>query len=195
MKQLILASASPRRARLLRQIGLDFQVMASRISEEFATATVTSRPEKIVMDLAGAKVRQVAPAIAADAVIIGADTIVFLGNRVLVKPTSEIEAVTMLTQLSGKTHQVFTGLAVYDCAGGRLALDFAMTEVTFRPLDAREIVAYVQTKEPFDKAGAYGIQGRGAVFVAKINGCYFNVVGLPLSKLALILNEFGFTVW
>jgi septum formation protein len=193
MKQLILASASPRRARLLRQIGLDFQVMASRISEEFLPTT--SRPEMIVMDLAAAKVREVALAVAVDAVIIGADTIVFLENRVLGKPTSEIEAVTMLKQLSGKTHQVFTGLAVYDCAAGRLARDFAMTEVTFRPLDVGEIVAYARTKEPFDKAGAYGIQGRGAVFVTKINGCYFNVVGLPLSKLALILNEFGFTVW
>jgi septum formation protein len=192
MKQLILASASPRRAELLRQIGLDFQVVASLIAEDLPADPVA--PERLVMDLATAKVKQVARG-RADGVIIGADTIVFLENQVLGKPGSAAEAVTMLTRLSGKTHQVFTGLGVFDGATDRLITDFAMTEVVFRTLCNHEIQAYVRTGEPLDKAGAYGIQGRGALLVEKINGCYFNVVGLPIGKLVVILNELGFPLW
>jgi septum formation protein len=192
MKQLILASASPRRAELLRQIGLDFQVVASLIAEDLPADPVA--PERLVMDLATAKVKQVARG-RADGVIIGADTIVFLENQVLGKPGSAAEAVTMLTRLSGKTHQVFTGLGVFDRATDRLITDFAMTEVVFRTLCNHEIQAYVRTGEPLDKAGAYGIQGRGALLVEKINGCYFNVVGLPIGKLVVILNELGFPLW
>jgi septum formation protein len=192
MKQLILASASPRRADLLRQIGLDFQVVASLVPEDLPAGPVT--PEGLVMDLAVAKVKQVTRG-KTDEVIIGADTIVFLENQVLGKPDSATEAVAMLTHLSGKTHRVFTGLGVYDGASGRLITDYAMTEVVFRPLCRHEIEAYVRTGEPLDKAGAYGIQGRGALLVEKINGCYFNVVGLPIGKLVAILNKIGFPLW
>jgi septum formation protein len=192
MKQLILASASPRRAELLRQIGLDFQVVASRISEDLPDGAVT--PEKLVMDLATAKVKQVALE-RTNGVVIGADTIVFLENAVLGKPGSAAEAVAMLTRLSGKTHQVFTGICVFEVETDRLITDFAMTEVVFRPFGPEEIQAYVRTGEPFDKAGAYGIQGRGALLVEKINGCYFNVVGLPIGKLVAALNELGFSFW
>jgi septum formation protein len=192
MQPLILASASPRRAQLLRPIGLRFQVAVSRAVEVLPSGAAP--PEKIVMDLATAKVREVASKWP-KGLIIGADTLVFLENTCLGKPQSAAEAVTMLTRLSGKTHQVFTGLCVLEQVANRLINDFAMTEVVFRPLDQSEIEAYVRTGEPFDKAGAYGIQGRGALLVEKINGCYFNVVGLPLGKLGVILRELGFPIW
>jgi septum formation protein len=189
MQPLILASASPRRAQLLRQIGVEFHVAVSRASETLPSGPAP--PEKIVMDLAAAKVRAIVPKWPEN-VIIGADTLVFLENACLGKPQSEAEAVTMLTRLSGKTHQVYTGLCVFEGTTNRLINDFAMTEVVFRPLSRGEIEAYVRTGEPLDKAGAYGIQGRGALLVDKINGCYYNVVGLPIGKLGVILRKLGF---
>jgi septum formation protein len=190
--QLILASASPRRAELLRQIGLDFQIVPSLVPEDPPTGPYT--PEQLVMNLATAKVGQVAQGRSAG-IIIGADTVVFLENRILGKPRSTAEAVAMLTQLSGKTHRVFTGIRVLDAASGRCSTDFAMTEVVFRRLEPDEIRAYVRTGEPLDKAGAYGIQGHGAILVERINGCYFNVVGLPIGKLVAALRRLGFPLW
>jgi septum formation protein len=190
--QLILASASPRRAELLRQIGLDFQIAPSMIPEDPPTGPFA--PEQLVMALATAKAGQVAKG-RNEGIIIGADTIVFMEDAILGKPDSPEEAVAMLTRLSGKTHQVFTGLRVFDVASGRGSTDFAMTEVVFRRLEPDEIRAYARTGEPFDKAGAYGIQGRGAVLVERINGCYYNVVGLPVGKLVTALQRLGFPLW
>ncbi|HEY8465083.1 MAG TPA: Maf family protein [Bacillota bacterium] len=192
MKQLILASASPRRAELLRQIGLNFKIVVSNVSEDLPPQTTT--PEQLVVALALAKAKAAADRVR-EGVIIGADTVVLLGNQVLGKPASPAEAATMLKALSGKRHQVFTGIAIFEPVTGKLATDYAMTEVVLRPLAPAEIQAYVATGEPLDKAGAYGIQGLGAVLVERIEGCYFNVVGLPLGKLVAMLQGFGISIW
>ena len=193
MKHLVLASASPRRAELLRQIGLEFDVVISNAPEEVPSGPLD--PGKLVMDLAAAKVTQVAHSLTTESVIIGADTVVVLDNRILGKPASPEEAVAMLTALSGEKHRVFTGVALAEAATGKLVTDYEMTEVTFRTLSPAEIRAYVNTGEPLDKAGAYGIQGLGAVLVERIEGCYFNVVGLPLSKLVRMLEGCGVSIW
>lgn len=192
MKHLVLASASPRRAELLRQIGLKFDVVISNAPEDVPSGPLD--PGKLVMDLAAAKVTQVAHSLT-ESVIIGADTVVVLANRILGKPASPEEAVAMLTALSGEKHRVFTGVALAEVSTGKLVTDYEMTEVTFRSLSPAEVRAYVNTGEPLDKAGAYGIQGLGAVFVERIEGCYFNVVGLPLSKLVRMLEGCGVSIW
>jgi septum formation protein len=193
MRSLILASASPRRAELLRQLNLDFEVMVSNAPEELPVDSVN--PEQVVMDLAKLKVRRAAETTGEDALLIGADTVVVLEDRILGKPVDAAAAEAMLTELSGRKHRVFTGLALYQPLTVRLICDYVMTEVCFRDLSQDEIEAYVRTGEPLDKAGAYGIQGLGAALVESINGCYFNVVGLPLSKLVMMLKAFEVTVW
>lgn len=188
---MILASASPRRAELLRQIGLVFLTIPSTFQEETLLET---DPAQLVMALALSKAKQVAEGISAG-LVIGADTMVFLEDRVLGKPSGMEEAVRMLAQLSGKTHQVFTGIALIEVPGGKRRVDYEMTRVKFRSLSMSEIQAYASTQEPFDKAGAYGIQGKGAVLVEAIHGCYFNVVGLPIAKLVMMLQDFGVSLW
>jgi septum formation protein len=188
---LILASASPRRAELLRQIGLDFTIVPSTFQEETLSE---DDPARLVMALALNKAQQVAKDIPAG-LVIGADTVVFLEDRILGKPSGTDEAVRMLAQLSGQTHQVYTGVSLIEVPGGKIEVDYEMTRVKFRSLKMGEIEAYVSTKEPLDKAGAYGIQGKGAVLVEAIHGCYFNVVGLPIAKLVMMLQTFGVSLW
>ena len=190
---LILASASPRRAELLRQIGLQFQVCASVIQENMPAFSVT--PETLVQDLALDKVKQVVDMVFQKAIIIGADTIVVMENRILGKPSGPEEAEQTLSLLSGKEHFVYTGLAIMEKPSHRYELSFAVTKVKFRFLSSRAIRSYVATGEPLDKAGSYGIQGKGALLVERIEGCYFNVVGLPISKLVSMLETFGVRVW
>lgn len=188
---LILASASPRRAELLEQIGLNFKIIPSTFQEE---TIPEDAPARLVMELALSKAKQVAEGIS-EGLVIGADTIVFLEDRVLGKPSGIEEAVRMLAQLSGKEHQVFTGIALIEVPGEKSRIDYEMTRVQFRSLSRDEIEAYVSTKEPLDKAGAYGIQGKGAVLVESIHGCYFNVVGLPIVRLVTMLQDFGVSLW
>jgi septum formation protein len=188
MRQLILASASPRRADILKQLGLDFITQASQIDEQQVGLSLT--PSAMVMELALNKARRVAES-SEEALVIGADTIVVIEKEVLGKPTSPEAAIVMLSRLNGKEHSVFTGLALVEVPSGRQKVSFAETKVKFRSLEPAEIVNYVATGEPMDKAGAYGIQGKGAILVEKINGCYFNVVGLPVAKLITMLKEFG----
>ncbi|MDU4961940.1 MAG: Maf family protein [Sporomusaceae bacterium] len=183
--QLILASASPRRRQLLEQVGLTFSVQASLAAEELKQGLTPSEQAKA---LAADK----AAAVAADApgaVIIGADTIVVHRNEIFGKPANAVEAHRMLRALAGCRHQVITGVAVI--AAGNCFSDFAQTEVSFRALSDAEIAAYIQTAEWADKAGAYGIQGMGALLVERIEGCYSNVVGLPLTTLARLLLKAG----
>ncbi len=187
MKPIILASMSPRRVELLRQIGCRFDVIPSHASEELPPGL---DPASAVMELALRKARSVAADIATG-IVIGADTVVVADGMILGKPEDPADAVRMLTKLSGKVHSVFTGLAVVDASEKTERIDYVETKVWFRELTPEEIEFYVATGEPLDKAGAYGIQGLGAILVEKIDGCYFNVVGLPLSKLALILRELG----
>jgi septum formation protein len=188
---LILASASPRRAELLEQIGLNFQIIPSTFQEE---TLLEADPARLVMELALNKARQVAGGIPGG-LVIGADTIVFLEGQILGKPSGIEEAVRMLAQLSGKAHRVFTGIALIEVPGGKYRVNYEMTRVQFRSLSRDEIEAYVSTQEPFDKAGAYGIQGKGAVLVESIHGCYFNVVGLPIARLVTMLQDFGVSLW
>jgi septum formation protein len=189
--ELILASNSPRRAELLKQIGLDFKIIPSLYSEEIQ---LLGDPSLLVKEHALNKAKQVART-ASSGLVIGADTVVFLEGQMMGKPSGTDEAVKMLSDLSGKVHQVFTGVALVEVSTWKLKVDCEMTEVKFRFLNGNEIEAYVTTKEPFDKAGAYGIQGKGAVLVEGIKGCYFNVVGLPIVKLVTMLQEFGVSVW
>ncbi|HEX3047766.1 MAG TPA: Maf family protein [Bacillota bacterium] len=191
-QQLILASASPRRADILKQIGFQFQVIPSRAPEE--NDDVSADPAGLVMKLALNKAKEVAGSVS-EGLIIGADTIVVAGERILGKPTDAAHAFEMLTQLSGKTHAVFTGLALVEVLGHKVKTGYEKTEVTFRAVTSAEIWAYIATNEPFDKAGAYGIQGRGAVLVEGIRGCFYNVVGLPVSRLIGLLQEFGVDRW
>lgn len=192
MKQLILASASPRRAELLQQIGLTFLVKPSSYVEDFSKHS--TEPAQLAVGLAVGKVIEIAETLSAG-LVIGADTIVVSGGEVLGKPIDSADAIRMLTGLSGKEHLVYTGLVVCEVPENRLVTDFAVTKVKFRELSRAEVEAYVATGEPLDKAGAYGIQGRGAVLVEKIDGCYFNVVGLPINKLVILLQQFGVSVW
>ncbi|WP_132013914.1 Maf family protein [Hydrogenispora ethanolica] len=192
MKPLILASTSPRRAELLRQIGVDFQIIPSQFAEEPPPASVT--PREYVIGLASHKAGQVAASLK-EGIVIGADTVVVSEGVILGKPEDPAQAVAMLTALSGKEHSVFTGVACLEVPEGNVRLFAEETKVTFRRLQTAEIQSYVATGEPLDKAGAYGIQGKGALLVEQIQGCYFNVVGLPLSRLAAVLAEMGVAIW
>ena len=183
----ILASQSPRRRQLLGQMGFtDFQIRPAH-GEEIADPGLT--PAQLVEALARQKAEEVAAGAGGDDLIIAADTVVSLDGQVLGKPHSREQAVRMLTALSGRAHTVYTGVTVR--RGEQILTRHEATQVRFRPLTAEEIAAYVATGEPMDKAGAYGIQGLGAVLVAGIRGDYSNVVGLPIPLLAEMLGEFG----
>lgn len=188
MTKIILASQSPRRRQLLRQIGLeDFTILVPQANESYDPSLP---PEEIVASICRKKA-EAARALADDpeAVIIAADTMVFLDGRPLGKPHSEAEARDMLRALSGRTHHVCTGVSV--CRGARLETHTETTAVTFRPLTEGEIRDYAATGDPMDKAGAYGVQGKAALFVKRIQGDFFNVMGLPLCLLGQMLAEFG----
>lgn len=183
--RVILASSSPRRLQLLQQIGIEAEVRPAAF-DELSTGKMA---DEVVLANAVGKCQAVCAACGDKVPVIAADTVVVLDGQILGKPKDATDAVRMLTELSGRTHKVLTGVAVsFD---GRQLAEVCETEVIFRTLTAAEIADYVATGEPLDKAGAYGIQGRGAVFVEKINGCYNNVVGLPLTRLHLMLAKLG----
>jgi septum formation protein len=190
MRKIVLASASPRRKELLQKIGLKFEVDASNCAEEIDP---TLKPDEIVRRISIEKACAVASR-HKDAVIIAADTIGVIGKKLLGKPRTAGEARKMLAQISGKSHEVITGFTVLDTATNKVISGTVNTKVYIKKMTQQEIDAYVQTGEPLDKAGAYGIQGLGAVIVEKIEGDYYNVVGLPLSALAEVLKEFGINV-
>lgn len=187
--RLILASASPRRAALLSQIGLTFEIRPSDVAEPPHTTYSGKRGDEVTQELALLKARNVAQH-CNDGVVIGADTLVSLDGKLLGKPTDDADAMTMLTQLSDTSHEVVTGVALVDASTERTIAWTETTLVYFRKLHPAEIDAYIATGETADKAGAYGIQGRGAAFVRRIEGCYFNVVGLPLASLVEHLSNF-----
>ncbi len=190
-KAIILASNSPRRKELLHQIGLDFRVDPADVDERVLPGESPDRyAVRVALDKAN-----IAAARAGAGIIIAADTIVALDDEVLGKPADAGDAERMLMKLSGRVHRVITGLAVMDAATGKALTRASVTHVWFRNLARREIISYVATGEPLDKAGAYGIQERGALMVDKIEGCYFNVVGLPLSLLGELLRTFGVDVF
>ncbi|MFQ5706857.1 MAG: Maf family protein [bacterium] len=185
-KRLILASQSPRRAALLRLLRLEFEVMDSGVEEDKEQHTI---PEVHVLELAERKAWKVAKRIDAG-IIVGADTVVELDGQILGKPNSDQEARDMLHRLSGKTHTVYTGFALVDQPTGKCFSEFEKTRVVFRCLEDEEIETYIKTDSPLDKAGAYGIQDLSAVFAERIDGCFYNVVGFPLTKFYLCLRAF-----
>lgn len=194
--RLILASASPRRAEILRDAGFEFELRPTAVDE---SPRPGESPEAHVQRLAQEKVRAAAQGLEGAAVVIGADTVVVVDATILGKPASPGDARRMLGLLSGRTHDVLTGIAVLFVSpderrdparrGGRMRFEVETTRVTFASLTAREIEDYVASGEPNDKAGAYAIQGRAGRFITRVEGCYFNVVGLPLARLYLILRE------
>jgi septum formation protein len=199
--RIILASASPRRAALLRQIGLTFEVqpVADEAHPEAGALEVAAgipllqAAERRARSLAESKAAMVATS-HPEAIVIGADTIVVTDEGILGKPADAGDAARMLRLLSGRRHHVTSAVAVIVPSMRLPFVDSAVTAVWFRALSETEIAAYVATGEPLDKAGAYGIQGRAAVFVQRLEGDYFTVVGLPLSRLAALLTRAGVAV-
>ena len=190
MKKIILASASPRRKELLEAIGLQFEVEPSNYEEDIRSA---ADPHELVKSLSLAKARAVAGN-HRSALIIAADTLVVCEGRLLGKPHTETEAREMLEAINGKQHSVITGFTIMDAGDNRAVSRSVETRVYMKRLTSEEIGAYVKSGEPLGKAGGYAIQGLGSVIVERIEGDYFNVVGLPLSALAESLKEFGVRV-
>lgn len=184
----MLASGSERRQELLNRITSDFQTVVSNFDE--GSVVFNEDAKAYVMELSKGKAQAVAEQINMDAIIIGADTIVMLDNKVLGKPKSEFEAFQMLMSLSDKCHEVYSGITIIDTKNQKIISDVVCTKVKFSNISKEDIQKYIETGEPMDKAGAYGIQGYGGVFVESIDGCYYNVVGLPLNKLSQMLKQF-----
>ncbi|KAB2952342.1 septum formation inhibitor Maf [Heliorestis acidaminivorans] len=190
---LILASASPRRKELLEGLNVSFQVLPSHFDENSAEHISI---EKRVLHLALGKAKKVAPQVT-DGIVIGADTVVIFNNLILGKPETEQEARQMLESMSGCSHRVITSLALIEVKEGQEVKEISAAEETtvfFRSLNDEVIDWYLATGESYDKAGAYGIQGYGALLVDRIEGDYFNVVGLPLRLLDLLLENLGYTL-
>lgn len=184
--KLILASGSPRRAELLEKMGLTFQVEPSN-TDEILEPGLT--PQQEVVHLSLGKAKAVAAGHSEPAVVLSADTVVELDGKILGKPHSEAKAAEMLRTLSGRSHRVLTGVTVMGPEGTMTHCE--ETEVYFRPITEEEIQWYVGTGEPMDKAGAYGIQGYAAMFIEKIHGDYYNVMGLPVCRVGLMLRQAG----
>ncbi|HPG40802.1 MAG TPA: nucleoside triphosphate pyrophosphatase [bacterium] len=182
-RNVVLASQSPRRAQLLKLMGLQFRVCPSNYDED---SIAISEPERHVQVLSLAKAREIANSLEYG-LVIGADTIVVLDGEILGKPRDAEHARDMLSRLSGRTHQVYTGFAIVQQPEGKSVTGFEMTNVHFRMLRSWEIQGYINTASPFDKAGAYGIQDQSAIFADRIDGCFYNVVGFPVSKFYLAL--------
>ena len=183
---IILASQSPRRRELLTQMGLTYQVRPADIAEHMDRALP---PHALVEAISAEKAAAAAANASPDDLIIAADTVVALDGAVLGKPADELEAFRMLSTLSGGRHQVYTGVTVL--AGDEKHTEYEVTDVTFRELSEQEIEDYIRTGEPMDKAGAYGIQGYGALFIEGIQGDYYNVMGLPVCRLGRMLERVG----
>lgn len=186
MKKIVLASGSPRRKELFAQLDIIPIIWSSDIPERTSTS---EKPESVAMSLALQKALG-ASDLFGDSLIIAADTIVVLDGSIMGKPKSEEDAYEMLKALSGRSHEVITGIAIIDSSKGSKVVDYEKTIVTFRNLNKDRIESYISSGEVLDKAGAYGIQGKGALLVEKIEGCYFNVVGLPLTKLESCLEKY-----
>ncbi len=183
---IILASASPRRFEILKNAGLTFRVLTSPVEED---NTLPLSPAELALYHAMIKGRDIA-AQRPQTLVISADTIVVCDGEIMGKPLNEEDAFRMLSKLSGRIHQVITGFGVRFEKYNRSVYDTVQTDVTFRSLTEEEILAYIDTAEPFDKAGAYAVQGQGSLLIEKINGCFFNVVGFPLSRFYVVLNKF-----
>ncbi|MBK5241596.1 Maf-like protein [Clostridium sp.] len=186
---IILASASERRAELLKKITSNFKIKASEFEE--SDIPFSGSCGDYVMALARGKAMDITSSVKKPAAIIGCDTVVYFKGEVLGKPKDSEEAFKMLTALSGNIHEVYSGIAVINTETQEISTEYVCTQVKFSKLTEQEINNYIETEEPFDKAGAYGIQGAASLFVEEIKGCYYNVVGLPVNKLYYMLREMG----
>lgn len=187
MEKIILASSSPRRIEILKNLGIEFDIVPSNYEEVIANKL----PEDLVCYLAKSKALEVSLRVEVESLIIAADTMVFVDKKPLGKPHTGNAAYCMLKSLSGRKHDVITGICLLSKKSNKIYVDYEVTNVLFKELSDEEIWSYIGTGEPLDKAGAYGIQGFGGLFVKRIEGCYFNVVGLPIYKLYNGLREMG----
>lgn len=185
--KIILASASERRQELLYRLVKEFDIIVSDFDE--SQVSFEGSIDKYVKDVALGKALDVQGKLNDDSIIISADTIVTVDNRILGKPKNEKDAFNIIKSLQGRTHLVYSGIVVINTAKNVIKQESLATEVTFSEISDEEILEYIKTGEPLDKAGAYGIQGIGGIFVREIKGCYYNVVGLPLNKLKTMLKE------
>lgn len=190
LPQLYLASKSPRRQEILAGLKIPFKLIDSPYEEKFSDVA-DLEPEEQAAKLAGLKAFHASSTLN-KGLVIGADTIVVQGNSILGKPADRVEAERMLNALSGRRHRVVTGLALVDAEGLRTYSHAEVTYVYFRELSAKDIKTYLDTDEPYDKAGAYGIQGHAGLFVEKIEGCYFNVVGFPVVAFEKMMQMAGY---
>lgn len=194
---IILASQSPRRVELLAYLGLTFETIPSHIDE----STELTDPGQVVESLAEAKARHVGEGIkqrpdfgSKRTLVLGADTIVVIGQEIIGKPTSREDAYQMLMRMSGRPHRVFTGVALIDLQSGQTWKHHEISTVYFRYLDSAEVRCYVKTSEPMDKAGSYALQGIASAFVQRVDGCYTNIIGLPVPLTLKMFREAGLTV-
>jgi len=192
MMRVILASGSPRRREMLDAVGLRFEVIASAVAE--LEHDENGSPGETVVCNAVEKARDVARRIDGDALVVGADTLVFVGGRALGKPASLDDARAMLRTLSGVTHQVYTGVAVVRSRDGWEGTGHEVTDVTFRDLSTEDIDSYLARVDPHDRAGAYTVDGPGSLLVARFDGCFYNVLGLPMVLLDTLLRRFGLSL-
>ena len=186
---IILASASPRRAELLKKITSNFEIMASDFEE--SDILFSGNCGDYVMTLAKGKAMAICNSVKKPAAIIGCDTVVYFKGKVLGKPKDSYEAFQMLSALSDNTHEVYTGIAIINTQTQEINTDYVCTRVKFSKLSDKEINNYIESKEPLGMAGAYAIQGGASLFVQEIKGCYYSVVGLPVNKLYCMLREMG----
>lgn len=191
--KIVLASASPRRKDLLENLGIKFKIVVASCDE---TIDDGIGPQEAVMLLSLKKAAAAAEAIKGEnALVIGADTVVVFEDEILTKPKDEEDAFNMLKKLSGKVHSVMTGITVLRTSDAKCETVYEETKVSFKEITDEEIKSYIKTREPIDKAGSYGIQGIGSMFIEKIEGDYFNVVGLPVCRLCdLLKNEFNLNI-
>jgi septum formation protein len=188
--KLILASASPRRAEILRDAGFTFTVMSSAVDE---TPIPGESAQDLVQRLADAKAELVAARAVGPAIVIAADTAVLIDGEILGKPRTTDDASQMLTRLGGRVHSVLTGVTLIRLPDAERRSFVETTLVHFAPLSPEDLAHYLATEEPFDKAGAYAIQGRAGRYIPRIEGCYYNVVGLPLARMCHALSELGWS--
>lgn len=191
MQTIILASTSPRRKALLKQIGLDFKIIPSNYEEDM---TLKMSPAKLVKFLARSKSLEVANR-TKKGIVIGVDTFVVYKNKKFGKPKNKKDAKEMLRKISNKKVKIYSGISIINAKTKKELLDYEVTKVKIKRLSETEINKYINSKEPMDKAGAFAIQGLGAIFITSIKGCYSNAIGLPLHKLKILLEQMGINIF
>jgi septum formation protein len=190
-KKIILASTSPRRHGLAQQMGLEFEIVPSGYEEDMS---MDMGPDELAMALAYGKAKDVAEK-TNEGIVLGVDTFISFNGQKLGKPKTEEKARELLKSFSGKELQVYSGVVLIDCETGQEIKDFEVSEVKFKELSDEEIENYIKTGEPLDKAGAFAIQGLGSIFIEKVNGCYANIVGLPIANVYKNLKKLGVNIF